>query len=190
MADRPWPRLAALFELALYLAVGEVVVWDEAHASVPSPPGAGDSERSTPSQQGAESEKVRSTSLPGALLNPNRLIYEAIIDLHNAGRAVGVPQVAAELERRGQLEFCGGEDYLFECVKVSIKGAYEVGMSIPEFTVMNAHQMCTAVKAREELLISVFPHGSDSERVRRACDRVAELHPHWVRQQGEREASK
>ncbi|MFI5521976.1 DnaB-like helicase N-terminal domain-containing protein [Streptomyces platensis] len=178
------PRRVAETEVNRFKAL-----WDEAHASVPSPPGGGDSERPTPSQQGADFEKDRSTSLPGALLNPNRLIHEAIMDLYNAGRAVGVPQVAAELERRGQLEFCGGEDYLFECVKVAIKGAYEAGMSIPEFTVMNARKMRTTAKAREELLISVFQHGSDPDRVRKACDRFVELHPQWVRQQGEREAS-
>lgn len=173
------PRLAAEAEVNRFKAL-----WDEAHVWVAASPKVGEPVAPPVSLQVPDSGTVRSTSLPGALLNRNRLIYEAIVDLHRAGKPVGVPQVAAELDRRGQLEFCGGEDYLFECVKVSIKGAYEAGMNISDFAALNARKVHLAAKAREELLISVFQHGSDAERVRKALDRVTELHPHWGRQQG------
>ncbi|WP_230993275.1 DnaB-like helicase N-terminal domain-containing protein [Streptomyces endocoffeicus] len=54
---------------------------------------------------------MRPALLPSAFFSRrNALIHQAIVDLHRAGRPVGVPQVAAELQLRGQLEFCGGED--------------------------------------------------------------------------------
>ncbi|MFE2967230.1 DnaB-like helicase N-terminal domain-containing protein [Streptomyces sp. NPDC059340] len=179
------PRLASEAEVIRFKAL-----WDKAHASTSVPPPVPDDREPSPtSERVSASDGVGSTFLPGAFVSPNRLIYEAIVDLHKAGKPVGVPQVAAELERRGQLDFCGGEDYLFECVKVAIKGAYEAGMSVPEFGALSARKVQTSAKAREELLISVFERGSNPERVRKAYERVSELHPHWTRRQGEIDAS-
>ncbi|MFF1445070.1 DnaB-like helicase N-terminal domain-containing protein [Streptomyces sp. NPDC058295] len=181
LAHQARPRLVAESEINRFK-----ILWDRAHVSVSvSTPAASDAEQPSSSKPNTAPGPAPATFLPGTLINRNRLIYEAIVDLHEAGKPVGVPQVAAELERRGQLTFCGGEDYLFECVKVAIKGAYEAGMSIPAFGVLNARKLQTAAKAREELLIAVFERGSDPERVRRAYERASELHPHWANQAGE-----
>ncbi|MDX2601675.1 DnaB-like helicase N-terminal domain-containing protein [Streptomyces caniscabiei] len=181
LAHQARPRLVAEAEINRFKAL-----WDRAHAavSVPAPvaSGAKPPPRAEPK---SAADSAPSTFLPGALINRHRLIYEAIVDLHQADKPVGVPQVAAELERRGQLEFCGGEDYLFECVKVAMKGAYEAGMSIPSFAALSARKVQAAAKAREELLIAVFEHGSDPERARKVFERASELHPHWTRQPGE-----
>lgn len=185
LAHQARPRLVAETEIDRFKAL-----WDEAHASAAIPPPvAGDPEPLVTSERESGSDGVPSTFLPAAFINRNRLIYEAIVDLHKAGKTVGVPQVAAELERRGQLDFCGGEDYLFDCVKVAIKGAYEAGMSLPEFAVLNARKVRTAAKAREELLVAVFKRDSNPERVRTAFNRVTELHPGWTNQQGGNDAS-
>jgi hypothetical protein len=82
----------------------------------------------------------------------HRLIYEAIDDLYRAGKSVSVPRVAEELARRGQLERCGGEDYLFDCVKAAIKGAYEAKMPLGEFVVLQARKVRVAADARRKLL--------------------------------------
>ncbi|WP_336116393.1 DnaB-like helicase N-terminal domain-containing protein [Streptomyces sp. PTD9-10] len=185
LAHQARPRLAAENEVNRFKAL-----WDEAHASGSiSPPSAGRPTPKSASEQGSPSDTARPTFLPSAFISRNGLIYQVIMDLHNAGKPVGVPQVAAELERRGQLEFCGGEDYLFESVKVSIKGAYEAGMSVPEFAALNARKVRAAAEAREELMASVFEPGSDAERLRKAFDRVTELHPHWARQQARKAPS-
>ncbi|MFD8934236.1 DnaB-like helicase N-terminal domain-containing protein [Streptomyces sp. NPDC059578] len=106
----------------------------------------------------------------------NRLIYEAITDLSKAGKPVDVAHVAAELERRDQLDFCGGEDYLFECVKIAIKGAYEAGMNTSEFASSNARKMQAAARARQELLTSVLGHSSVAESAHRASRGASKLH--------------
>ncbi|MFF3765894.1 DnaB-like helicase N-terminal domain-containing protein [Streptomyces sp. NPDC001922] len=178
LAHQARPRLAAESEVNRFKTL-----WDEAHASLSG----GSQPADSPTPQSASedelpSETVRPTFVPSAFTSRNGLIHQAIMDLHEAGKPVGVPQVAAELERRGQLEFCGGEDYLFECVKVAIKGAYEARMSIPEFAALNARKVRAAADAREELMASVFDP-SNAERLGRAIDRVTETHPHWARQQ-------
>jgi hypothetical protein len=179
LAHQARPRLVAETEVNRFKAL-----WDEAHASASGPPTpTGGPPPPSASKRESPSEPVVPTFLPSAFISRNGLIHQAIVDLHNAGKPVGVPQVAAELERRGQLEFCGGEDYLFECVKVAIKGAYEAGMTMPEFAALNARKVRTAAEAREELVASVFEPGSDAERLRKAFDRVTELHPNWARQQ-------
>ncbi|MGW2826333.1 DnaB-like helicase N-terminal domain-containing protein [Streptomyces sp. NPDC001443] len=179
------PRLVAETEVNRFK-----ILWDEAHASpsIPRPTAHAPGSLQT-SERKPTPDSAPATFLPGAFINRNRLIYEAILDLHRAGKPVGVPQVAAELERRGQLEFCGGEDYLFECVKVAIKGAYDAGTSLSEFAAQNARKVRTAAKAREELLVSVFQHGSNPERVRQAFEQATDLHPHWTRTQGGNDAS-
>ncbi|MFE1264618.1 DnaB-like helicase N-terminal domain-containing protein [Streptomyces albogriseolus] len=185
LAHRARPRLVAEAEVDRFKAL-----WDEAHASASAPqPVVGDVEPLLANEPRQAPDAPPSTFVPGAFVNRNRLIYEAIIDLHRAGKPVGVPEVAAELERRGQLEFCGGEDYLFECVKVAMKGAYGAGVSVPEFAALNARKVRTAAKSRQELLISVFKRGSDPERVRRAYEEVTALHPHWARRQSRPDAS-
>ncbi|MFF2403418.1 DnaB-like helicase N-terminal domain-containing protein [Streptomyces goshikiensis] len=94
----------------------------------------------------------------------NALIYTAIMDLHRAGKATGVHDVAAELARRGQLEACGGEDYLFECVKVAMKGAYDAGVSISEFAALSARRVRSAADDRARIVAAVVsnnpPRGS------------------------------
>lgn len=178
LAHQARPRLVAETEIDRFK-----ILWDRAHVSVSvSAPAASEAEHPPSGHPKSASGSAPATFLPGDLINRNRLIYEAIVDLHKGGKPVGVPQVAAELEQRGQLTFCGGEDYLFECVKVAIKGAYEAGLSIPAFGALNARKVHTAAKAREELLVAVFERGSDPERVRRAYERAAELHPHWSHQ--------
>lgn len=179
LAHQARPRLAAEAEVNRFKAL-----WDAAHASLSGDSPPADSPTPQPASEAESPPKTaRPTFVPSAFTSRNGLIHQAIMDLHKAGRPVGVPQVAAELERRGQLEFCGGEDYLFECVKVSIKGAYEAGMSMPEFAALNARKVRTAAEAREELMASAFDPGSNAERLGRAIDRVTELHPHWARQQ-------
>ncbi|WCN01893.1 DnaB-like helicase N-terminal domain-containing protein [Streptomyces sp. M92] len=164
LAHRARPRLVAETEVNRFKAL-----WDKAHASASTlTPPADESSPQAPSQRESPSASVPSTFLPGAFAVPrHQLIYQAITDLHRAGKPVGVPQVSAELERRGQLEFCGGEDYLFECVKSAIKGAYEAGMSLPEFAVFSAQKVRAAAKARAELATSVQKPGSDTDRTRR-----------------------
>ncbi|WP_231981381.1 DnaB-like helicase N-terminal domain-containing protein [Streptomyces malaysiensis] len=180
LAQLARPRLVADAEINRFKGL-----WDQAHASVSS----STTSASGPKPQSASarepsSDTVRPTLLPSAFFSSrNALIHQAIVDLHRAGRPVGVPQVAAELELRGQLEFCGGEDYLFECVKVAIKGAYEAGMSMPEFAVLNAQRVLTAADARADFMASLFEPGSDADLARRTGDRVTQLHPHWARQQ-------
>ncbi|MET8023330.1 DnaB-like helicase N-terminal domain-containing protein [Streptomyces avermitilis] len=176
LADMARPRLAAEAEVNRFKTL-----WDEAHTSASVAMSvASNAEPPTESNRKPTSGGVPVNFVSSAFVSRNRLIYEAITDLHKAGKPVGVPQVAAELERRGQLEFCGGEDYLFECVKSAIKGAYEAGVSVREFGVLSAHKVRESAKAREELLIAVFQHGSNPERVRRAYDQVANLHPEWA----------
>ncbi|MGP9019719.1 DnaB-like helicase N-terminal domain-containing protein [Streptomyces sp. BR1] len=169
------PRLVAEVEINRFKRL-----WDRAHAEganvSPCTDSAATARTPTPG-------RVPPTFRAGIEVNPNRLIWDAITDLHKAGKPVGVPQVAAELDRRGQLELCGGEDYLFESVKVAIKGAYEAGMSLKDFALMNARKVRVASLARKELLASLIEPDSDPDRVRRAFDRVTELHPHWVRGQ-------
>ncbi|MBT2452170.1 hypothetical protein J7F03_34970 [Streptomyces sp. ISL-43] len=157
-------------------------LWDEAHDSrlpsdtdVPSLP---DGQGSAP-VAGQIPELFRSRSV----INPNRLIWDALVDLHGAGKPTSVPHVAAELERRGQLELCGGEGYLYECVKMTIKGAYEAGMSVHDFGLMNARKVRTAADARNELMAALLDPNSDADRVRKAHDQVTELHPHLLRPQ-------
>lgn len=176
LAHQARPRLVADVEINRFKAL-----WDEAHAAVSIPPTSADSS-TPPSASGSAqaSSDARPTFLASPFISRNGLIHQAIMDLYNAGKPVGVPQVAAVLERRGQLEFCGGEDYLFECVKVAIKGAYEAAMSVPEFGALNARKVRAASDAREELLASVFDPKSDAARVRQAYDRVAKLHPEWA----------
>ncbi|GHH05959.1 DnaB-like helicase N-terminal domain-containing protein [Streptomyces lanatus] len=177
LAHQARPRLVAETEVNRFKAL-----WDKAHASGSvSTPASGVSTPPSANEHASPSGRVPPTSLPSAFISRNGLIHQAIMDLHEAGKPVGVPQVAAELERRGQLEICGGEDYLFECVKVAIKGAYQAGMSMPEFAVLSARKVRAAADAREELVASVFEPGSDAERVQRAFDRVTEQHPHLAR---------
>ncbi|MFC9245201.1 DnaB-like helicase N-terminal domain-containing protein [Streptomyces sp. NPDC057136] len=169
LARQARPRLEAEAEINRFKRM-----WDSAHdEDVSSPPGAETSAPAATTLRAVASGVVPSTFRPGVVLNPNRLIYDAIIDLSKAGKPVSVPDVAAELDRRGQLELCGGEDYLFECVKVSIKGAHEAGMSLHDFAVMNARKMRAASQARRELLASVVAPDSDAKRVRRAFERVS-----------------
>ncbi|WP_327430000.1 DnaB-like helicase N-terminal domain-containing protein [Streptomyces sp. NBC_01236] len=179
------PRLVSETEVIRFKGL-----WDEAYASTSvTPRVASDREPPAASERPSATDSVGATFLPGAWVNRNRLIHEAIMALYKAGRPVGVPQVAAELERRGQLEFCGGEDYLFECVKAAIKGAYDAGVSVPEYAVLSARKVHASAKAREDLLLAVFERGSNPERVRKAYERVSELHPNWARQQGANETS-
>jgi hypothetical protein len=79
-------------------------------------------------------------------------------------------------------------DYLFECVKAAIKGAYDAGMGVSEFAVLNAGKINLAAKARQDLLIAVFRQGSDPERKREAFEHATKLHPHWLRQQRDADA--
>ncbi|MCP9209929.1 DnaB-like helicase N-terminal domain-containing protein [Streptomyces sp. NEAU-Y11] len=180
LAQLARPRLAADSEVNRFKDL-----WDRAHASGPPFAAAtkGTKQRSAGSGE-PSSDEARPTLMPSAFISSrNALIYQVVGDLHRAGRPVGVPQVAAELERRGQLELCGGEDYLFECVKVAIKGAYEAGMSVTEFGVLNARKVRAAADARTEFMTSLFDPGSDTDHIRRAANRAAQLHPQWVRQQ-------
>ncbi|WP_406730414.1 DnaB-like helicase N-terminal domain-containing protein [Streptomyces sp. NBC_01794] len=173
------PRLVAETEVNRFKDL-----WDRAHAEESStPPVAGSPTPLAANVDESALGAVPLTFRPGIVVNPNRLIFDAIIDLHKAGKPTGVPHVAAELEQRGQLELCGGEDYLFDCVKVSIKGAHEAGMSLVDFAAMNARRLRAASRARQELVASIVEPESDADRVRRAFDRVTELHPHWVRKQ-------
>ncbi|MFF4664669.1 DnaB-like helicase N-terminal domain-containing protein [Streptomyces sp. NPDC001282] len=150
LARQARPRLASEAEINRFKAL-----WDEAHASgFISSASAGGHTPQVVNNHEASSDTVPPPLLPSAFTRQNGLIYQAILDLHKAGKPVGVPQVAAELERRGQLELCGGEDYLFECVKRAIKGAYEAGMSVPEFAALSARKVLAAAQAREELASS------------------------------------
>ncbi|MFJ9945472.1 DnaB-like helicase N-terminal domain-containing protein [Streptomyces erythrochromogenes] len=89
----------------------------------------------------------------------NALIYAAIVDLYRTGKATGVHDVADELARRGQLEVCGGEDYLFECVKMAMKGAYDAGVSISEFTALSARRVRAAADDRDMIVTAVVSNG-------------------------------
>ncbi|WP_336605830.1 DnaB-like helicase N-terminal domain-containing protein [Streptomyces sp. BA2] len=175
LAHQARPRLVADVEINRFKAL-----WDEAHAAVSAAQTPGDSPtRESASGNSSSSSATRSSFLASPFVSRNGLIHQAIMDLHNAGKPVGVPQVATLLARRGQLEFCGGEDYLFECVKVAIKGAYKAGISVPDFAALSARKVRASSDAREELLASVFDPQSDAARVRRAFERVSKLHPDW-----------
>ncbi|MFB7110099.1 DnaB-like helicase N-terminal domain-containing protein [Streptomyces sp. NPDC056291] len=180
LAHQARPRLVAEAEINRFKTL-----WDVAHASVSgTPPTAGRPTTQPASAHESSPDATRRPLLPSAFFNSrNSLIYQAIVDLHTAGGPVGVPQVAAELRRRGQLELCGGEDYLFECVKVAIKGAYEAGMGVTEFAVLNARKVQAAADAREELMASMFEPGSDANHVRRASNLATELYPRQGHQQ-------
>ncbi|MFB8405407.1 DnaB-like helicase N-terminal domain-containing protein [Streptomyces sp. NPDC055912] len=113
----------------------------------------------------------------------NGLIWQVLVDLHKAGMPTSVPHVAAELERRGQLELCGGEEYLYECLRAAMKGAYEAGLSIPEFALLNARKVRDSAVARRERLASLLDPSSEAYRGRGEHERVPELHPHRIHPQ-------
>ncbi|WP_437083315.1 DnaB-like helicase N-terminal domain-containing protein [Streptomyces sp. enrichment culture] len=113
-------------------------------------------------------------------LSRNGAIFSAIVDLHQAGKPTGPHYVAAELARRGQLEACGGEEYLFECVKVAMKGAFEAGMSIGEFGVLNAHRVKAASDARHAFFSAALSGRPDRQTLEAAYDRVIAFHPDWA----------
>ncbi|GHH10026.1 DnaB-like helicase N-terminal domain-containing protein [Streptomyces rubradiris] len=183
LAQLARPRLAAEAEVNRFKAL-----WDQAHAAVqlslaptkaPGPQSA--------SNHGSPPDAARPALTAGAFFsNRNALIFQAIVDLHRAGGPVSVPQVAAELQRRGQLELCGGEDYLFECVKAVIQGAYEAGMSVHEFGVLSARKVRAAADARERLVTSRVEPVPYAGRVQRTVDQAAKPHPHRAGQQPEK----
>ncbi|MFF3908109.1 DnaB-like helicase N-terminal domain-containing protein [Streptomyces sp. NPDC001848] len=180
LAHQARPRLSSEAEVNRFKAL-----WDQAHAAVSDPPAPTRSpEPQSASEHGSSPDTDRPALTAGAFFsNRNALIFQAIVDLHRAGGPVGVPQVAAELKRRGQLELCGGEDYLFECVKVAIKGAYEAGVSMHEFGVLNAQKVRAAADAREQLMGSLIEPVPDVDAMQRAADRVGKLHPYRAAKQ-------
>ncbi|MDN0199404.1 DnaB-like helicase N-terminal domain-containing protein [Streptomyces sp. S.PNR 29] len=180
LAQLARPRLAAEAEVNRFKAL-----WDQAHASVPlSSPPTRDHEPQSASEHRTSPDAARPVLTAGAFFsNRNALIFQAIVDLHRAGGPVGVPQVAAELKRRGQLELCGGEDYLFECVKAVIKGAYEAGVSVHEFGVLSARKVRATADARERLGASLVEPVPDASHMQRAVDQAAKSHPHRAGQQ-------
>ncbi|MEV7312725.1 DnaB-like helicase N-terminal domain-containing protein [Streptomyces microflavus] len=148
LARQARPRLSTEDEINRFKGL-----WDKVHASVFASPVSAEHQTFTNTHQ-PSSGAVPPALMPSAFTGQNALIYQAILDLYRAGEPVGVPQVAAELQRRGQLALCGGEDYLFECVKRAIKGAFEAGLTIPEFTALNARKVRAAASRREELASS------------------------------------
>lgn len=136
---------------------------------------------SGPSSQPSSSSDLNYGEVPGTFLSGtvsrNDLIHQAIIDLHKAGKPTGVPEVAAELQRRGQLEICGGEDYLFDCVKAAIKGAYEAGVPINEYATSSARKVRAAADARNEMLAAALSPRSNRDRLRKAIEQAEQLHP-------------
>ncbi|MYQ78324.1 hypothetical protein GTW64_14550 [Streptomyces sp. SID4923] len=117
-------------------------------------------------------------------LSRNGAIHSAIIDLHQAGKPTGPHDVAAELARRGQLEACGGEEYLFDCIKVALKGAFEAGMSIRDFAVLNAHKVKAASDARHDFFAAALTGRPDRKTLEAAYVRVIAFHPDWARPGG------
>lgn len=113
-------------------------------------------------------------------LSRNGAIYSAIVDLHQADKPTGLHDVAAELARRGQLEACGGEDYLFECVKIAMKGSFEAGMGIGEFGILNARRVKEASDARHAFFSVALSGKPDRQSLQTAYERVITYHPDWA----------
>ncbi|MFF6790467.1 DnaB-like helicase N-terminal domain-containing protein [Streptomyces filamentosus] len=172
------PRLDADTEVSRFKEL-----WDKAHdshtpmASIPAPR---TGEQMPGPVVGYVPQSFRAK--PVAITN-NGLIWQVLIDLHKAGKPTSVPHVAAELERRGQLELCGGEEHLYECLRVAMKGAYEAGLSVPEFASLNARKVRATAVARQEWLTSLLDPASETHRGRSEHERVPELHPHRMRPQ-------